>query len=87
MTMLFIGPLWFLAVTFVAILVLLVLARLVFALAWRVILVGAIVLGLLWLIGTPGRAPVGTVPTAYHALSVVAIGCSTVSTVPALEYT
>lgn len=48
---LFVGPGGFLIFTLLVIILILVIARLVFALAWKVIFVGAIVLGLLWLLG------------------------------------
>ena len=50
-TPLFVGPLGFLLVTLLVIIGILIVARLVFAVAWKVILVGAVVLGLLWLLG------------------------------------
>lgn len=59
---LFIGPLGFLVSALVVSLLVLLILRVVFALAWRLIVIAAIVLGVLWLlgalgIGTPGPNP------------------------------
>lgn len=59
---LFIGSLGFLISAFIAILLVLVILRVVFALAWRLIVIAAVVLGVLWLlsavgISTPGPNP------------------------------
>ncbi|MFT4946384.1 MAG: putative RND superfamily exporter protein [Natronomonas sp.] len=59
---LFIGPLGFLISALVVIVLVLVLLRVVFALAWRLIVIAAVVLGVLWLLGalginTPGPTP------------------------------
>lgn len=56
---LFVGPGGFLLGTLLFIVVILVIARLVFALAWRVVVIGAIILGLLWLLGAVGFGPPG----------------------------
>lgn len=62
LTPLFVGPTAFLVVTLLVILLVLAVAHLVFRLAWRLILVAAIVLLGLWLLGaigsvTPGMGP------------------------------
>jgi ascorbate-specific PTS system EIIC-type component UlaA len=59
---LFVGSLSFLISTLVAILLVLIILRVVFALAWRLIVIAAIVLGVLWLLSalgitTPGPNP------------------------------
>lgn len=59
---LFIGPLGFLVSALVVTLLVLLILRVVFALAWRLVIIAAIVLGVLWLlgalgIGTPGPNP------------------------------
>lgn len=62
----FLGPLGFVLGGLILILLLFLIARVVFALAWRLILIGAIVIGVLWLIGSvtlgsPGRPAIGAV--------------------------
>jgi hypothetical protein len=54
---LFIGPLVFLLGGLVVILVVLSIARLVFSLAWDLLVVAAVVLGVLWLLGYLGAGP------------------------------
>lgn len=54
---LFLGPLGFLLSALVAILVVTVILRVVFALAWRLVVIAAIVLGVLWLLGAVGIGP------------------------------
>ena len=59
---LFVGPLSFLISALVVILLVLVILRVVFALAWRLVIVAAIVLGVFWLLSalgitTPGPNP------------------------------
>ena len=51
---LFLGPTVFLIGTLIGILVLLFVARVVFLLAWKVVMIGAIVLLGLWVIGAIG---------------------------------
>lgn len=58
-TPMFVGPLGFLLFTLLVIIGILIIARLVFAVAWKVILVGAVVLGLLWLLGVFRFGPPG----------------------------
>lgn len=58
-TPLFLGPSAFLFGTLLLILAVLVIARVVFAIAWRGILLGALVLGLLWFVGAIGSGPPG----------------------------
>ena len=63
---LFVGPLGILVFALLLIIGILVIARLVFTLAWKFVLIGALVLGFLWLVGTlsvgsPGRAPIGAI--------------------------
>ncbi len=73
LSMLFVGPLGFLLVTLLGIIIVLALARFVLRVAWKVVLVGAVLLGVLWLIGVltagrPNGAPIGTLSTHYPGL-------------------
>lgn len=54
---LFVGPLAFLVVGLLAIVVVLSIARLIFSLAWDILVIAAIVLGVLWLLGAVGGGP------------------------------
>ncbi|MFW6153559.1 MAG: hypothetical protein ACOC42_04285 [Halobacteriota archaeon] len=54
---LFLGPTVFLFGALLFIIVILVIARVVFAIAWRIIVIAAVVLGLLWLVGVIGSGP------------------------------
>lgn len=54
---LFIGPLVFALVGLLAILLLISVVRLVFSLAWDILVIAAIVLGVLWLLGAIGAGP------------------------------
>lgn len=56
---LFVGPLAFLLAALLVILVVLTVARVVFGLAWRLVVIGAVVLGVLWLLGVVGSGPPG----------------------------
>lgn len=56
---LFVGPLAFLLGAVLVILVVLTVARVVFGLAWRLVVIGAVVLGVLWLLGAVGSGPPG----------------------------
>ncbi|MXR52349.1 hypothetical protein GRX03_12135 [Halovenus sp. WSH3] len=51
---LFVGPLGLLLSALVTILLILVVLRIVFALAWRLVVVVAVVLAILWLLGAVG---------------------------------
>lgn len=53
-TPLFVGPSAFLIGLLLVIFLVLVIARIVIGLAWKLILIGAIVLGVLWLAGAVG---------------------------------
>jgi predicted RND superfamily exporter protein len=54
---LFVGPLAFLVVGLLAIVLVLSIARLIFSLAWDILVIAAIVLGVLWLLGAVGGGP------------------------------
>lgn len=54
---LFVGPLAFLVVGLLAIVLILSIARFVFSLAWNILVIAAIVLGVLWLLGAVGGGP------------------------------
>jgi hypothetical protein len=54
---LFAGPIGFLVVSLVALLVLLVVVRVLFSIAWRVIAIGALLLVVLWLVGAVSLGP------------------------------
>ena len=54
---LFAGPIGFLVVSLVALLVLLVVVRVLFSIAWRVIAIGALLLVILWLVGAVSLGP------------------------------
>lgn len=56
---LFVGPSAFLLVTLLVIVLILAIARLVFGLAWKLVVIGAVVLGLLWLLGVIGSGAPG----------------------------
>lgn len=58
-TPLFVGPTAFLLGTLLLIVVALVVARIIFAIAWRIIVILAVVLGVLWLLGAIGAGPPG----------------------------
>lgn len=57
--LLFLGPLGFLLSALVAILLVLAILRIVFALAWRLVVVAAVVLAILWLLGAVGISTPG----------------------------
>ena len=72
-----VGPGAMLVFSLLVIISILVIARLVFALAWRVLLLAGIALGLFWLIGAvtvgpPGRMPVGT--AVMHSVGPPGVG-------------
>ena len=50
-------PIAFLVVSLVALLLLLVLVRVLFSIAWRVIAIGALLLVVLWLVGAVSLGP------------------------------
>lgn len=54
---LFVGPSAFLLVTLLALVLLLLVVRVIFGLALKLVVVGAVVLGLLWLLGAVGSVP------------------------------
>jgi hypothetical protein len=54
---LFAGPIGFLVVSLVALLVLLVVVRVLFSIAWRVIAIGALLFVVLWLVGAVSLGP------------------------------
>lgn len=56
---LFIGPTMALLWALLLIVFVLVIARIVLGLAWRIVVVAAIVLGVLWLLGAIGSNPPG----------------------------
>lgn len=57
----FVGSLGLAASALIAIVVLIVLLRVAFALAWRLAIIGAVVLGILWLLNQAGiNTPVPT---------------------------
>lgn len=60
-TPLFVAPLGFLLVTLLVIIGILIIARLAFSVAWKFIVVGAIVLGFLWLLSGFRFGPPGVV--------------------------
>jgi len=53
----FTGPIAFLVVSLVALLLLLVVVRVLFSIAWRVIAIGALLLIVLWLVGAVSLGP------------------------------
>ena len=56
---LFVGPLGFLVGTLLVIALILVVGRLLFGLAWNLLVVGAVVVAAIWLLGTIGSGPPG----------------------------
>ena len=56
---LFVGPTLFLLGLLIALVVAVVVICLLFSLSWRVIAIGALVLGILWLVGAIGFGPAG----------------------------
>ena len=54
---LFAGPIAYLVVSLVALLLLLVVVRVLFSIAWRVIAIGALLLVVLWLVGAVSLGP------------------------------
>lgn len=54
---LFVGPIGFLLSALLAIVLVLLIARIVVGLAWKLVAVGAVVLGALWLVGAAGSGP------------------------------
>lgn len=54
---LFVGPIGFLLSSLLLIVLILVVARLVFGLAWKLVKIAAIVLLVLWLLGAIGSGP------------------------------
>ena len=56
---LFVGPSAFLVGTLLVIVLLLVIARVVIGLAWKLVVIGAILLGVLWIAGAIGTGPPG----------------------------
>lgn len=57
LTPLFLGPLWFILSTLLVIVVVLVVLRLLIGLAWRLVVIVAIILAVLWLFGTVSTGP------------------------------
>jgi len=53
----FLGPIAFLLSTVVIVLLLVLLARLVLGLAWKLVVIGVVVLAVLWLLGAITRGP------------------------------
>ena len=51
------GPIAYLVVSLVALLLLLVVVRVLFSIAWRVIAIGALLLVILWLVGAVSLGP------------------------------
>ena len=51
------GPIAYLVVSLVAILLLLAVVRVMFSIAWRVIAIGALLLVILWLVGAVSLGP------------------------------
>lgn len=60
--LLFIGPLGFLISALIVILLVLAILRIVFAVAWRLVVVAAVVLAILWLLGAVGISTPGPPP-------------------------
>ena len=54
---LFAGPIAYLVVSLVALLLLLVVVRVLFSIAWRVIAIGTLLLVILWLVGAVSLGP------------------------------
>lgn len=54
---LLVGPLVFLVGALLLVTLVLAVARLVFGLAWRLVVIGAVVLGVLWLLGAVRSGP------------------------------
>lgn len=54
---LFVGPGAFLVGTLLVIVLVLVIARVVIGLAWKLVVIAAIILGVLWLVGAIGAGP------------------------------
>lgn len=55
----FVGPIAFLLWALLGIVLILLVARIVFGLAWRLVVVGAGVLGVIWLLNAVGSGPPG----------------------------
>lgn len=53
----FLGPIGFLLSTLVVIVLVVLIARLVLGLAWKLVVIGAVVLGALWLLGAISGPP------------------------------
>lgn len=56
---LFVGPSVFLIGTLLAIVLVIVIARVLIGLAWKLVVIGAIILGVLWLLGAVSVGPPG----------------------------
>ena len=57
LTPLFLGPLWFILSTVLVILVALVVLRLLIGLAWRLVVIVAIIVAVFWLFGSLSAGP------------------------------
>lgn len=55
----FVGPIGFLLAALLVIIAIIVIARLIFSLSWKLLIIGAVVLGLLWIVGVFRLGPPG----------------------------
>lgn len=59
---LFVGPIGFLIGLLLLIIVVLVVARVILGLAWKLVMIGVVVLGMLWLVGAIGASGITVTP-------------------------